>query len=95
MAAVFLFHCGRFFDTEGWHVKSPRTNEMASFFTLILAIGYREIRLDAPLWLEYAIIVLTSFAATVALDELLIKRLNLLRFSNPAVARNRFRPPSL
>ena len=24
MATVFLFHCARFFDTEGWHVKSPR-----------------------------------------------------------------------
>ena len=23
---VFLFHCARFFDTEDWHVKSPRTS---------------------------------------------------------------------
>ncbi|HSW01454.1 MAG TPA: hypothetical protein VLI39_14890 [Sedimentisphaerales bacterium] len=30
-------------------------------------------------WLQYAIIVLASFAATMALYELLIKRLNLLR----------------
>ncbi len=27
MMTVFLFHCGRFFDTDGWHVKSPRTTE--------------------------------------------------------------------
>jgi len=27
MMTVFLFHCSRFFDTEGWHVKSPRTSQ--------------------------------------------------------------------
>jgi glucans biosynthesis protein C len=48
--------------------------------TVILAIGFHVIQLDAPLWLEYAIIVLTSFAATIALYELLIKRVNVLRF---------------
>ena len=26
MLTVFLFHCGRFFDTGGWHVKSLRTS---------------------------------------------------------------------
>ncbi len=26
MATVFLFHCARFFDTDDWHVKSPRTS---------------------------------------------------------------------
>lgn len=26
MLTVFLFHSSRFFDTEGWHVKSPRTS---------------------------------------------------------------------
>ncbi len=35
MTAVFLFHCARFFDTEGWHVKSPRTNEVVSFLVAI------------------------------------------------------------
>ncbi|MEN6334322.1 MAG: acyltransferase family protein, partial [Phycisphaerales bacterium] len=48
--------------------------------TVILAIGYHVIRLGAPLWLEYAIIVVTSFATTMALYELLIKRVNILRF---------------
>ncbi len=40
MTAVFLFHCGRFFDTEGWHVKSARTSEVASVFTLIIAVQW-------------------------------------------------------
>ena len=40
MTAVFLFHCGRFFDTEGWHVKSARTSEAASVFTLIIAVQW-------------------------------------------------------
>ncbi|MEN6576666.1 MAG: acyltransferase family protein [Phycisphaerales bacterium] len=40
MMAVFLFHCGRFFDTEGWHVKSARTSEVVSFLTLILAVQW-------------------------------------------------------
>ena len=25
MLAVFIFHAGRFFDTDGWHVKNPTT----------------------------------------------------------------------
>lgn len=40
MVAVFLFHCGRFFDTEGWHVKSPHTSERVSFLTLIVAVQW-------------------------------------------------------
>ena len=48
--------------------------------TIILAIGFHVIRLDAPLWLEYLIIVLSSFAITIALYELLIRRINPLRF---------------
>ena len=48
--------------------------------TVILAIGFHVIRLDAPLWVEYLIIVVSSFAATMALYELLIRRINVLRF---------------
>ncbi|MEN6336370.1 MAG: acyltransferase, partial [Phycisphaerales bacterium] len=40
MMAVFLFHCGRFFDTEGWHVKSDRTSVAVSFLTLIIAVQW-------------------------------------------------------
>ena len=40
MMAVFLFHCARFFDTDGWHVKSARTSELVSFLTLIIAVQW-------------------------------------------------------
>lgn len=40
MMAVFLFHCGRFFDTEGWHVKSARTSEVASLLTVVIAVQW-------------------------------------------------------
>ncbi len=40
MMAVFLFHCGRFFDTGGWHVKSARTSEAVSFLTLVVAVQW-------------------------------------------------------
>jgi hypothetical protein len=26
--AVFLFHCTRFFDTEGWHLKNPEQSDL-------------------------------------------------------------------
>ena len=28
MLAVFIFHCTRFFDPEGWHVKDSRQSEV-------------------------------------------------------------------
>ena len=34
---VFVFHCGRFFDTDGWHVKNPTSNEAAQVWTTFLA----------------------------------------------------------
>ncbi len=40
MMVVFLFHSARFFDTGGWHVKSPRTSEAVSFITLIVTIQW-------------------------------------------------------
>jgi glucan biosynthesis protein C len=40
MMVVFLFHNARFFDTEGWHVKSPRTSEAVSFITVILTVQW-------------------------------------------------------
>ena len=48
--------------------------------TVILAIGFHVIQLAIPLSLQYVIIVVGSFAVTMALYELLIKRLNVLRF---------------
>jgi hypothetical protein len=40
MIVVFLFHNARFFDTGGWHVKSPRTSEALSFVTLIVTVQW-------------------------------------------------------
>lgn len=40
MVVVFLFHNARFFDTEGWHVKSPRTSEAVSFIALTVTIQW-------------------------------------------------------
>ena len=28
MLAVFIFHCTRFFDTEGWHLKNSEQNHV-------------------------------------------------------------------
>ncbi len=39
MLTVFLFHNNRFFDTDGWHVKSPETSE-ASMIVTIFAVQW-------------------------------------------------------
>ena len=39
MMTVFLFHNNRFFDTDGWHVKSPETSE-ASMMVTVLAVQW-------------------------------------------------------
>jgi glucan biosynthesis protein C len=31
--AVFLFHCTRFFDTEGWHLKNPEQSDLLFVLT--------------------------------------------------------------
>jgi hypothetical protein len=48
--------------------------------TVILTVGYYVLRLDTRLWIEYLIIATTSFVVIMALYELLIRRINLLRF---------------
>jgi peptidoglycan/LPS O-acetylase OafA/YrhL len=37
MGMVFLFHCARYFDNEGWHVKNPQSDVVISFFVLFLS----------------------------------------------------------
>ena len=37
IAAVFVFHSGRFFDTNGWHVKNPATYFGMQVWTTFLA----------------------------------------------------------
>ena len=34
---VFMFHSGRFFDTDGWHIKNPTTYFGAQVWTTFLA----------------------------------------------------------
>ncbi len=48
--------------------------------TIILTVGYYVLRLDTHLWLEYLIIAPISFLVIMSLYELLIRRINLLRF---------------
>jgi len=33
---VFIFHCGRFFDMDGWHVKNPVRHEAVQVWTVFL-----------------------------------------------------------
>ncbi|MCU0916045.1 MAG: acyltransferase family protein [Planctomycetes bacterium] len=40
MMVVFLFHCARFFDTDPWHIKSPRTSAAVSLVTLTVTIQW-------------------------------------------------------
>ena len=48
MLAVFVYHCTRFFDTEGWHLK----NAEQSFVLFVLARGQALWRHTLPLWDE-------------------------------------------
>jgi glucan biosynthesis protein C len=35
---IFLFHCARFFDTTGWHLKNPQRSKFATQFVILLAL---------------------------------------------------------
>ena len=37
IVTVFIFHCSRFFDTDGWHVKNNQLSEVVSILVIILA----------------------------------------------------------
>jgi len=58
--------------------------------TVILCVGFYVLRLHTRLWLEYLIITTISFAVIMALYELLIRRVNILRilFGVKAVRRD-------
>ena len=62
--------------------------------TIILTIGYYVLRLDTSLWIEYLIIATISFIVIMALYELLIRRINLLRFLFGLKMRPRPQPAS-
>ena len=57
--------------------------------TVILSVGFYILRLHTRLWLEYLIIATTSFAAIMAMYELFIRRLNVLRVLFGMKARRR------
>lgn len=56
---------------------------------VILCVGFYVLRLHTHLWLEYLIIVACSFAVIMAIYELFIRRVNILRilFGMKAVRR--------
>ena len=62
---------------------------------MILSIGFYVIRLHTHLWLEYLIIAISSFAVIMALYELLIRRINVLRILFGMKAVRRVRPASI
>jgi hypothetical protein len=101
MMVVFLFHNASFFDTGGWHVKSPRTSEALSFVTLIVTVQWMlplflvlrsragdhlvaalsgAMRIPGLIFLSAIPLAISSFIVIMALYELLIRRINLLRF---------------
>jgi peptidoglycan/LPS O-acetylase OafA/YrhL len=48
--------------------------------TIILSVGYFVVQTNVPILVKYLIIAATSFVAIIALYELLIRRINILRF---------------
>jgi peptidoglycan/LPS O-acetylase OafA/YrhL len=82
---VFVFHCGRFFDTDGWHVKNPVRHESVLPFyilhqTVILTIGFFVVRWAIPDLAKFVVIAASSFAIIVAIYEFAIRRHNAMRF---------------
>ncbi|MFC1634715.1 acyltransferase family protein [Planctomycetota bacterium] len=48
--------------------------------TIILILGYYIVQMDTPIMVKYGLVTISSFAATAALYEPLIRRFNVLRF---------------
>ena len=57
MFSVFLFHCARYFDHEGWHVKNPQLSLGFSVFVGILVQ-----------WIMPIFFVLSGMSSRFALD---------------------------
>jgi len=57
MLMVFIFHCARFFDNEGWHVKNPQTSEAVMIFVGVTVQ-----------WMMPLFFVLSGFSSYYALD---------------------------
>jgi hypothetical protein len=57
MMAIFLFHCGRFFDTHGWHVKNPQLYQGMDYF-----IGF------LVQWIMPLFFTLSAYSSYLALE---------------------------
>jgi surface polysaccharide O-acyltransferase-like enzyme len=58
MLTVFLFHCGRFFDQWGWHVKNPQTT-----------LGFTLANIVLLQWLMPLFFVLSGMSAYYSLEH--------------------------
>ena len=58
MATIFLFHCARFFDEEGWHVKNDEIS-----FTMTVFVGV------VAQWIMPLFFVLSAWSAKAALGR--------------------------
>jgi len=68
-AAVFVFHCTRFFDTEGWHLKNAGRLLIPTLPLLLYLKSERG-----------QLITVISFPLILALYELLVRPFNVVRF---------------
>ncbi len=58
MVAVFLFHCARYFDHEGWHVKNPVLDSGMSLFIAFVVI-----------WIMPLFFILSAISASFSLKR--------------------------
>ena len=56
MLSIFVFHCGRYFDTEGWHIKNPQVYRGMDIF-----IGF------LVQWIMPLFFILSAFSAYYAI----------------------------
>ncbi|MBU1174240.1 MAG: acyltransferase family protein [Alphaproteobacteria bacterium] len=69
MAGVFVFHCGRAFDSEGWHVKSLVRAEYFDLQTALLSQWLMPLFFLISGWVTYTALARTS-AGTFAWSRL-------------------------
>ncbi len=58
MLTIFFFHCARFFDLDGWHVKNPQTSFGFSVFVTVLGQ-----------WIMPLFFILSALSIWYALDK--------------------------
>ncbi len=65
MAAVFFFHCGRAFDTHGWHIKNDVTTQGFTVFSLVLVQWMMPILFLISGWVSYLVLQKSDMGAFV------------------------------